>query len=420
MALQNFPVRAMTRTRQETTLGDIFELDYSEDPQPRYFNSKTRRQNGMKYRIPEHQRHPQWKHEQKNSLIDTVFRNYPMNGIVVSEHVKDNGIYYDLEDGQTRLSNLQDFYMNEYPYLLDDGSEVYYKELPMSLQRRFENYRIYLEILSDIDEQSHDISEAFHRLQCGTPLKDKDLYWNRKDEYPLVKKAFTLINEPYWQSGYMNTVKGITDKHRNHLPDIITLIYAIINYNLKKSSEERPSKRKTFSKCFRVQVPELKIEISDADNARIEKFLIYLNEIISDVYTELSPSTSPKEKVNKWCNLAHQTGMILYEWLENETADEAVMEAHQEKWVEMINLDRRSGGLMFKGKKTMWNGMTSTNKQNTADASIAARLERVNEFYDNRETTAATYSIIYNHNQNVDGEEEEEVEVEVEYVTDSD
>ena len=414
MALQNFPVRAMTRTRQETTLGYIFELDYSEDPQPRYFNSKTRRQNGMKYRIPEHQRYPQWSSEQKNSLIDTVFRNYPMNGIVVSQHVEDNGIYYDLEDGQTRLSNLQGFFLNEYPFTLDDGTTMFYHELPRAEQRKFDSYRITLEILSDINEEGHDISEAFHRLQCGTPLKDKDLYWNRKDEYPLVKKAFTLINEPYWQSGYMNTVKGITDKHRNHLPDIVTLIYAIINYNLKKSSEERPSKRKTFWKCFRVQVPELKIEISDADNARIEKFMTYLNEIISDVYTELSPSTSPKEKVNKWCNLAHQTGMILYEWLENETTDEEVMEAHQEKWVEMINLDRRSGGLMFKGKKTMWNGMTSTNKQNTADASIAARLERVNEFYDNREPTAATYSIIYN--QNVDGEEEEEVE----YVADSD
>ena len=32
--------------------------------------------------------------------------------------------------------------------------------------------------------------------------------------------------------------------------------------------------------------------------------MIYLNEIISDVYTELPPSTKPGEKVNKWCNLA--------------------------------------------------------------------------------------------------------------------
>ena len=203
----------------------------------------------------------------------------------------------------------------------------------------------------------------------------------------------------------MNTVKGITDKHRNHLPDIVTLIYAIINYHKKKASESRVSKRKTFWKSFRAQVSELKIDISETDNVRIKRFLTYLNQIISDVYTEVPPSTKPKEKVNKWCNLAHQTGMILHEWLENESADEAVMEANQEKWVEMMNLERRSSDLMFKGRKTMWNGMMTTNKQNTDDASIAARLERVNEFYAKRETTAATYSIMYN--QNVDGVEEE-------------
>ena len=405
---QNFPSQVMNRTRVETTLGDIFELDNSEEPQPRFFNSKTRRQNGMKYRIPEHQRYPQWKSEQKNRLVDTIFRNYPMNGFVVSQHIEDNVIYYDLEDGQTRLSNLQDFYMNLYEFEKNDGTTVFYRDLPRALQRRFENYKISIEILSDFDEEGHDISEAFDRLQNGSPLKDKDLYWNRKNEYPLVKKAFTLIKESYWHKNYMNTAKGITDKHRNHLPDITTLIYAIINYHKKKALDISPPKRKTFWQSFRAQVPELKIEISETDNARIKRFMIYLNEIISDVYAELPPSTKPKEKVSIWCKLSKQTGMILYEWLENETADEAVMEANQEKWVEMMNLERRSSDLMFKGKKTMWNGMTSTVKQNTSDASIAARLDRVNEFYDNRETTAATYSIMYN--QNVDGVSVEEVE----------
>ena len=153
----------------------------------------------MKYRIPEHQRYPQWSSEQQNSLVDTVFRNYPMNGIVVSQHVEGTGIYFDLEDGQTRLSNLQGFFMNDYPFTLDDGTTVFYRDLPRALQRRFDGYRISLELLSEINEV-HDIHEAFDRLNFGTRLKDKDLYWNRKNEYPLVKKAFTLIDEQYWQS----------------------------------------------------------------------------------------------------------------------------------------------------------------------------------------------------------------------------
>ena len=69
----------------------------------------------------------------------------------------------------------------------------YTKDLPRALQRRFENYKISIEILSDFNEEGHD-SEAFDRLQNGSP-EDKDLYRNRKDEYPLVMKAFTLINE---------------------------------------------------------------------------------------------------------------------------------------------------------------------------------------------------------------------------------
>ena len=409
---QNFPVRAMERTRIETTLGDIFELDLSEDPQPKYLNSKPRRQNGMKYRIPEHQRHPQWKEDQKNLLIDTIFRNYPMSGITVSQHIEDNEMYFDLEDGQTRLSVLQEFYMNRFPFTFD-GYTKEFQELPSAIQRRFENYKITIEILSDLDEEGHDISESFDRLQNGSPLSDKDLYWNRKDQYPLVSKAINIINEQYWSSGHMNTSNGITDKNRGQLPHVVTLIYAIINYHGMLAQEPQVTKRKTFTKSFRSQAQKLKNEISEVDNARIQKFLTYLNEIISDVYETLPRFDG--EKVNIWGDLGKQTGMILREWLDNENADEAVMEANQEKWVEMMNLERMSGDLMYRGLRTMWNGMTSAAKQNTSDASIGARLQRVNEFYANREETAKNNAIIYN--LNVDGVEE--VEEEVAFETDS-
>ena len=36
--------------------------------------------------------------------------------------------------------------------------------------------KLRIEILSDINEEGHDISEAFDRLQNGRPLKDKDLF----------------------------------------------------------------------------------------------------------------------------------------------------------------------------------------------------------------------------------------------------
>ena len=44
-----------------------------------------------------------------------------MSGIVVSAHIdQDKGeLYYDFEDGQTRMSILQDFYMDRFPFNLD-------------------------------------------------------------------------------------------------------------------------------------------------------------------------------------------------------------------------------------------------------------------------------------------------------------
>lgn len=375
------PSKVMDRDTRTLTLGDI--LERKTDGSPRYFDHRMRPKSNLKYRIPIHQRYPQWKDEQREKLIDTVFRNFPMSGIVVSRHVDDDSIYYDFEDGQTRMSILQDFYMDRFPFRVDNGDAIKFSELPREKQRAFENYKICIEELSEVS--NYDISEVFDRLQNGKPLSDKDLYWNRKDEFPYVRKAISLIKEEYWLSTYMNTEKGITDKHRNHLPDTVTFIYAIINYNKNKSSISTPSNRKSFWKCYRAQVLELKDEITESDNNRIKKFLIYLNYIINTIYTTLEPRTcKPKEKVNTWGNLAKQTGLILYEWLENEHESKSLHKKNQDKWIEIMLIERKSSDFMYKGTKTMWDGLKSSHKGNTDDDSIASRLNRVNEFYENR------------------------------------
>ena len=58
-------------------------------------------------------------------------------------------------------------------------------------------------------------------------------------------------------------------------------------------------------------------------------------------------------------------------------------------------LERKSGDFMFMGKKTMWNGLHTSHKQNTDDASVAARLMRVNAFFANREEVSAENGIVY-------------------------
>ena len=54
---------------------------------------------------------------------------------------------------------------------------------------------------------------------------------------------------------------------------------------IKVSTQNFSNKKKDFlAESFRSQVQKLKNEISEVDNARIKRFMIYLNEIISDVY----------------------------------------------------------------------------------------------------------------------------------------
>jgi hypothetical protein len=385
----NIPPKNMDRRQDNTTLGDIFEKD--EEGNPKFFNSILRADTNLKYRIPEHQRHPSWKHNAKQLLVDTVFRNFPMSGFVVSEHCEDEKIYYDFEDGQTRISILQDYYNDGFAYETDAKQSVKFSKLPRAVQRRFENYKIYIEVMSDFEENSK--FEVFERLQAGDPLKDKDLYWNRR-EYPYVDKAINIIDEPHWRGVYMNTSKGIDDDNRNALPAVVTFLYAITQYNMIKQKESsNPSRRKSMWKCFRAQVTVLKTQISENDNKRINTFLEYLNYIIDEVYS-IYPQQS-RERVGTWNNLAKQTGIILHEWLETESEPIKVKKSNQKKWIELMDLERKSGDFMFSGKKTIWNGLHTSHKQNTDDASVASRLERVNAFYANRDDVSAENGIVY-------------------------
>ena len=107
----------MNRSTQQKKLGWIFEK--SEDDSFKRFNYMERVSDRFKYfRIPEHQRFPNWNKNKKKCLIDSVLRNYPIHSIICSKHheVIDNRVkeYLDIEDGQTRLSILQEYYNGGY------------------------------------------------------------------------------------------------------------------------------------------------------------------------------------------------------------------------------------------------------------------------------------------------------------------
>ena len=99
--------------------------------------------------------------------------------------------------------------------------------------------------------------------------------------------------------------------------------------------------------------------------------------------------------------------MILFEWLTNEHKNPIFHEQNRKKWVEIMLIERKSTNFMFKGKKTMWNGLKSSHKQNTDNEALKRRVDRVNEFYVNPEEVAQDNGIQYNTGDDFEVNEEE-------------
>ena len=220
---------SINRSTQQKKLGWLFEKNNDENY--KRFNFMNRTDNNMLFRIPDHQRFPNWSKDKKKLLIDSVLRNYPIHSIICSKHyeilnrtnVKE---YYDIEDGQTRLSILQSYFNGDFP----NEYGIYFEDLSPNIQRQFENYELSIEIITIDDENNDDeIHEIFDRLQKGQPLKDCDKYWNWKDT-PLVKYSLELINTKRLDK-YKGTTKFSSQK-RNRLSDIEGMVSLIINWNI--------------------------------------------------------------------------------------------------------------------------------------------------------------------------------------------
>jgi hypothetical protein len=136
------------------------------------------------YRIPGHQRFYKWNHNQQKLLIDSIIQGFPIQSLVVvsriDTEIENPRAYYDIEDGQSRLTTLWLFINNRFQIQLNE-EEIYYDDLNMETKLMILNYRIPIEqveftgILTRQDEKSM-ITELFIRLQMGRPLSDNDKY----------------------------------------------------------------------------------------------------------------------------------------------------------------------------------------------------------------------------------------------------
>jgi hypothetical protein len=363
----------INRITSSIKLGELFQKD--NDDKFILFNSlEERGDSKLKYRIPEHQRYPQWKNKKKMKFIDSIFRDYPIGQFIISkgyEIITQNPIkvfeYFDIQDGQTRLSVAQDYYNGGFKNY--EGLE--FEELEERDKKKFEDYTISLEIIETLDGGSvsdNDIHEIFDRLQEGEPLKDADRFWNWK-EYSLVKNSIELINSGIFHK-YMGT-ENFSCRKRDRLPDIASLLSYIIHHPKSLDGKSEIDTLDYINNTYKSHYCNIKKEISDNDLCKVRDFITKYFNILDKAF-EISPDTSIK---GMYYSLSKSNlSLYLYEYIKYPEKD------NFDIWVQFYS-DERIYKNFARNNKQIWNNVLGDPSW-TQPIYIKARYERVIEFYE--------------------------------------
>jgi hypothetical protein len=157
-------------------------------------------QAGSLARNPEYQRGAAWGLRQKQGLIDSVFREYPLPSLFLEVKEK-KGLggsasqLYEIIDGQQRILSLVEYFRDDYALLAPEDHKLRlplslrpggapwatkrYSELPSDLRTRLETYRIPTYLVKDV-VNTDEVRDLFIRLQSGTALTRQQI----RDAWP--------------------------------------------------------------------------------------------------------------------------------------------------------------------------------------------------------------------------------------------
>lgn len=152
-------------------------------------------------RNPEYQRGAAWTLSQKQALIDSAFREYPLPPLFLEKLVSAKGLggetstKYEVVDGQQRLLALHQFYTDVFPLLDAQDKRLRlptslrtapapwarkkYSDLGSDLKARLDGTRVDVHVLEDVTNPDL-VRDLFIRLQSGTALSRQQI----RDAWP--------------------------------------------------------------------------------------------------------------------------------------------------------------------------------------------------------------------------------------------
>lgn len=318
-----------------------------------------------KYRIPEHQRFPSWPLHYKVALVDTIFKDYPIGAIILSTH-QDTGdhrqTYYDVEDGQTRMTVLQEFILDKYKW-----SGRLYSELSHDERAEFNSYSVRVDVvepgigMSDVEYRAH-IADMYERLNSSKPLTDNDKFHNRQST-----QVMQFLNRLKTSAEFGDQIRKYCwatvgeGKTRGNLKEFVGVILAVV-----LQGEGAPC----ITTSYAQNGPVLnRTSIGDVEEARVFKFLRWYFRILDDA---LQYVTRPKRIYGR---LAGICGMMVCDWIQTQTHQphHQGQQCHDAMWVQYIKIQNSREHFERRIFAELPDGVV----RNTTPSAINARISTV-------------------------------------------
>jgi hypothetical protein len=340
----------ITRERSTKRLSDIIIVEFFDPTESR--NLGTRR-----IRIPIHQRFDTWSLQQKQKLVETILQDFPLGSIIVTSHIDASGLYYNIQDGQTRLTALHEFANNKFP--ASDGR--FYKDLSEEERARFMTYQIsweHIEKTRDTTEREFDeiIAEMFERLNSGKPLSDNAKFHSR-----LSTPIMQMIESLKKSSEFGLLIKKFcwsdlgSGKSRTGLKEAAAIVLSVIQMSTD-----------CITTSYALNGPKMvATEVKPADIERVHSFLRWYFGIIERAIPNVS---KPQRAIfNK---IPATLGCMLFSWIQSVRVGGST---DDEMWVKFVKANHDHKNFL----ETLFARLTKGNRQNATTSDFNAKITAI-------------------------------------------
>jgi hypothetical protein len=220
------------RTRVDRWTVDDIVKKY-DDPASRDYDYENTR-----LRVPSYQRLWSWKGKRglnkQRDLIDSILHGYPVPAIILNKTQKGGNDFWDIYDGRHRVETLWRF-VNRKFFINYGDTNVYFDDLCERDQERIRDTEF--PVIETVNANINQLAEIFIRLNSGSSLKDKDMFWANSSK-PLVRDTLRIMKK---HSARFEDVLGIKVSTNDELRPQLSNWVGLINGLNHKSAFEMTS-----------------------------------------------------------------------------------------------------------------------------------------------------------------------------------